>query len=372
MPVTGLLWREHRTRLVGVVALLVALLAGCATATPPTLPPAPTVTPAPTLAPSGAPWRATPPVPLELPRDEAPHDVLTEWWYYTGHLGAATGERYGFEFVIFQVRLGDGVPTYMSHVAVTDQARGRFVYDQRASSGAQPQPAAGGFALAVGDWSMRGLDGRDQVQARVADYAFDLALTAMKAPALHLGTGYISFGPAGDSYYYSRTRLAVQGTVIDNGVTRPVTGTAWFDKQWGDFLSVKGGGWDWYALHLDDGSEVMLFDVRDPAGRPAIAYGTVVGAGGDARDLPPGSYSVEAVGQWTSPRSGATYPSGWRIRVPGEHLDLRVTPVLADQELDTRATTGVVYWEGAVRVEGQRASMPITGRGYVELTGYAR
>lgn len=359
-------------RLLAVAIGLATLLAACVSPPLTALPPAPTVTPVPTPVTSSAPWWKPPPTPLILPGDEAPHDVLTEWWYYTGHLAAATGERYGFEFVIFQVRLGDSGVGYLSHVAVTDISRGRFAYDQRTTMGPQPQPADGGFALALDDWTMRGHDGRDHLRATIPDYAIDLSLAAQKPPALHLGAGYISFGPAGDSYYYSRTRMAVTGAVVDGGIARPVTGTAWFDKQWGDFISVKGGGWDWYALQLDDGIDIMIFDVRDPAARSVISYGSYIDADGGRHDLPPSQFTVEATGQWTSPRSGATYPSGWRIRVPDRRLDLAVTPLLADQELDTRPTTGVIYWEGAVHVAGQRDGQPVTGRGYVELTGYAR
>jgi predicted secreted hydrolase len=218
---------------------------------------------------------------------------------------------------------------------------------------------------------MAGRDGRDHLRASMPGYAIDLALTAAKPPALHLGEGFISFGPAGDSYYYSRTRLTIEGHLTDGATTRPVTGQAWFDHQWGDFISVKRGGWDWYAVQLADQTEVMIFDVRDPQGRRALVYGSLVDAAGVTTDLPPGAFSVEATGEWVSPRSGATYPSGWRIRLPQQGLDLTLRPVLLDQELDTRPTTGVVYWEGAVDITGTRQGQPIGGRGYVELTGYA-
>jgi predicted secreted hydrolase len=354
------------------LVLLLLLLAGCARGPAPALPPAPTATPAPTPISTAAPWLKRPPAPLTLPADEAPHDVLTEWWYYTGHLEATGGARYGFEFVVFQVRLGEAGPAYISHFAVTDIDRQRFRFDQRQQLGAQPQPAGGGFALTLGDWQMTGRDGQDTLRARMADYAVDLTLTALKPPALHLGSGFISFGPAGDSYYYSRTRLAVRGTLVDGGTPLPVTGVAWFDKQWGDFVNVKGGGWDWYALQLSDNTEIMLFDVRDPFGASTIVYGSYITATGAVEDLGAGAFTVEATGQWTSPRSGATYPSGWRVRLPRYQLDLTVTPVLPDQELDTRPTTGIIYWEGAVAVSGERAGRPVTGQGYVELTGYAR
>jgi predicted secreted hydrolase len=165
--------------------------------------------------------------------------------------------------------------------------------------------------------------------------------------------------------------MTIEGSLTDGATTRPVTGQAWFDHQWGDFISVKSGGWDWYAVQLADQTEVMIFDVRDPQGRRAFVYGSLVDAAGVTTDLPPGAFSIEATGEWASPRSGATYPSGWRIRLPQQGLDLTLRPVLLDQELDTRPTTGVVYWEGAVEITGTRQGQPIDGRGYVELTGYA-
>ena len=131
-----------------------------------------------------------------------------------------------------------------------------------------------------------------------------------------------------------------------------VEGTAWFDHQWGDFISVGGGGWDWFAVNLDDGTDLTLSLVRAADGSYPLVYGTSVRPDGTTEHLGPGTFSVEPTGSWTSPTTGATYPSGWRLQVPGQGLDLTLTPTLEDQELDTRATTGVVYWEGSQRVTG--------------------
>jgi predicted secreted hydrolase len=296
---------------------------------------------------------------------------LTEWWYYTGHLDASDGARYGFEFVVFQVRLGDAAPTYLSHFAITDLQRKQFRFDQRSQTGGQAQPAGGGFVLVLGDWRMAGRDGRDTLRAAMPEYAINLQLTARKPAALHLGEGYISFGAAGDSYYYSRTRIAVEGSVTDGATVRPVTGEAWFDHQWGDFISVKGGGWDWYSFQLNDQTEIMLFNVRDPTGKPVILYGSAIDAAGHTTDILPADIEIEPTGHWVSPVSGATYTSGWEVRLPKQALDLTIQPVIPNQELDTSPTTGVFYWEGAVELTGTRGGQPIAGRGYVELTGYS-
>jgi predicted secreted hydrolase len=150
-----------------------------------------------------------------------------------------------------------------------------------------------------------------------------------------------------------------------------VTGTVWFDHQWGDFIAVGGGGWDWYAVNLDDGTDLTLSRVRDRDGSYPLVYGTLVAPDGRARHLAATDLVVESTGSWTSSRSGATYPAGWIVQVPDIGLALRLEPTVADQELDTRATTGVIYWEGSHTVSGSREGRPVGGRAYVELTGYA-
>ncbi|MBI4504876.1 MAG: hypothetical protein HY691_05020, partial [Chloroflexi bacterium] len=229
-----------------------AALGGCAQP-PAALPPVPTATPTPTPA-------ADPPGSLRLgavllPADEAPHSSLTEWWYYTGHLFTPTGRRFGFQFVVFQAVRGQAPVGYAAHAAVTDGAAQRFVYAERSAQARQPQRSgAPGFDLRVGEWRMRGLKGQDALSFAVDRYRLQLDLHALKPPVAHAG-GLISFGVAGDSYYYSRTRMAVQGTLEIAGQRMAVSGQAWFDKQWGDFLVFPQGGWDWFALQLDDGSD---------------------------------------------------------------------------------------------------------------------
>jgi predicted secreted hydrolase len=165
--------------------------------------------------------------------------------------------------------------------------------------------------------------------------------------------------------------MTATGILTVDGATRPVTGTAWFDHQWGDFISVGGGGWDWFAVNLDDGTDLTLSLVRDADGSYPLIYGTVVGRDGTVRHLDRTGFTVKVTGQWTSPATGASYPAGWSVTVPGLDLAIQLTPSVADQELDTRATTGVVYWEGSQRVEATRGGNRLGGEAYVELTGYA-
>lgn len=332
------------------------------------------------------------PQPVVLPRDDAPHERLTEWWYDTGHLVARDGRRFGFEFVVFRAERGDLPVAWASHLAVTDETGGRFLYDQRSQLGgtvSRPVPG-GGFDLSVGrdlapgvqapgvgPWTMRGSSGRDQVAASGiaidgTRFGLDLTLDAgVRPPVLHDRDGYVDFGMAGGSYYYSRTKLDAIGTLTLDDAPVAVTGTAWFDHQWGDFIAVGGGGWDWFAVNLDDGTDVTLSLVRDLSGGYPLAYGTLVHPDGIVAHLPAGSFEVAVTARWRSSDTGADYPAGWHIEIPGESLVIDLVPTIAAQELDTRATTGVIYWEGSQRVTVTRDGAPIGGEGYAELTGYA-
>ena len=165
--------------------------------------------------------------------------------------------------------------------------------------------------------------------------------------------------------------MTASGTVTVDGATVPGTGEAWFYHQWCDFIAVGGGGWDWFAVNLDDGTDLTLSLVRDADGSDPLVYGTLVAADGTTRHLPREAFDVAVTGHWTSPRTGAAYPAGWQVTIQGERLVIELTPTVADQELDTRATTGVVYWEGSQHVAARRDGVPLGGQAYVELTGYA-
>jgi predicted secreted hydrolase len=336
------------------ILIVLLIISACAPPPEPGLPPAPAPTP-------------IVHAPVTFPKDEAPHNDLTEWWYYTGHLESEDGRRWGFELVTFQIQRATLQPYYVAHFAVTDRQRGVFRYEDRQSQGTQAQPPEG-FTFDVGGWRMSGLLGDDRLQAAMPSYGLDLRLTTRRPPVLHDG-GLVTFGPAGDSYYYSRTRMEIVGAIDDHGERVPVKGLAWFDKQWGNFL-VMGGGWDWFSMQLDDGSDLMLNLIRNPAGQTTIAYGTYVDPDGTFRHLAGNQFEVSALGRWTSPHTGITYPSGWRATVREPSLDLHISPVILDQELDTRRSTSLVYWEGAQTIVGTSNGRPIAGQGYVELVGY--
>jgi predicted secreted hydrolase len=389
----------HRPRILGLLPALLALVLGACSG--------PVLANPPAARPSAAPRTPAPaapadPRPIVLPRDDGPHDRLTEWWYYTGHLSAVDGRTFGFEYVIFRAERGAFPVSWASHLAITDESAARFAYAQRSEIGPQvdrsPRDASGrpsGFALRLigleparpaadlnAAWTMAGSGGRDTLSAALGPaeaaatamplgLGLQLALTPLGPPVLHDRDGWVDFGAAGGSYYYSRTRMIAAGTLVVDGERVAVTGTAWFDHQWGDFIAVGGGGWDWFAVNLDDGTDLTVSLVRSADGTHPLVYGTLVRSDGTSRYVARGEISVDTLDQWTSARTAATYPSGWRVQVSGAALDLVVVPTLRDQELDTRATTGVIYWEGSQRVTGTRAGRPVTGNAYVELTGYA-
>lgn len=321
--------------------------------------------------------------PPSLPADHGPHpDFRTEWWYYTGNLADAAGNRYGFQLTFFRQGLRPIAASpqrasewgtsqvYFAHFTLTDAAGGRFYPHERFSrgaaglAGAQADP----FRAWLEDWSASlEADGTIRLQAREGDVSLDLRLTEAKPPVLHGDRGLSpkSEEPGNASYYYSLTRLPAEGTLTVPGGAVEVTGLAWMDHEWStSALGPEAVGWDWFSLQLDDGRELMYFQIRQAdGGIEPVSSGTIVAPDGTARPLARDAVEIEVLDTWTSPGSGATYPARWRFSIPGEDLELTIRPLLADQELPV----SFVYWEGAVAVEGDA-----TGYGYVEMTGYFR
>jgi len=372
----------------GVLLLLSALLAAACSG--PLLANSPASTGAPFEKPTPRP-SAVDPIAVSLPADDAPHDRLTEWWYVTGHLATLDGTReFGYEAVIFRAKRGQFPVTWASHIAITEKPRGgragSFSYDQRVEVGPQvyiapimSRAVSAAFAITGANPLEPATLGRDPwVMLVLPDGGIEiggnglmLQLGAGRAPVLHDTDGWVAFADAGGSYYYSRTRMPTGGTLTIGGETLVVAGSSWFDHQWGDFIAIGGGGWDWFALNLSDGSDLMLSFVRAKDGSFPLVYGTWVGANGVVRHIEADQITLTSLGSWTSPHTGATWPSGWRVQITQIGLDVTVIPELADQELNTLESTGVIYWEGANSVAGSLAGAPVTGRSYVELTGYA-
>jgi predicted secreted hydrolase len=318
----------------------------------------------------GTPVGSDAPVPIAFPRDDGPHDSNVEWWYFTGHLFTEEGDRYGFEYVTFRARNGD-LEGYVSHFAITDNPRQQFHYDQRLRGATGVAGDAAVLDLDLDGWTMQGGAGHFALAADMPGYAMRLDVATLKPAALHDGDGYIDYGNGTASYYYSWTRMDLTGMLkLGQGWT-PVTGEAWMDHQWGDFATYQEGGWDWFSVQLEDETDVMLYLIRDADGNTLRVDGSIVTHDGKLSVLGEGDFVISADGEWTSPATGTTYPSGWTISVPDHELTMTVRPSLPNQELDTRATTGVIYWEGEAVVEATRLGRPVAGYAYVELTGYA-
>lgn len=316
--------------------------------------------------------------PIHFPQDEAAHRDLTEWWYYTGHAvtGGSHPHHYGFELVIFQALRSDLPPVYAAHFAISDVTRGEFHFDQRRAT--EPDAvipngtSTNGINVSVGDWSIHGLNGLDHLTADMPNYGISLTLQGLKPPTLHNGNGLITYELAGFSYYYSRTRMALSGTLIDHNQPLQVTGEAWMDHQWGNFLALGGGGWDWFSVQLSNDTEIMIYLIRDATGKTVSTYIGYIGSNADHL-LSGSELHVDVLGRWKSPVTGANYPSGWHLEIndPQLQASLTLTPELKDQELVAYQSTGNSYWEGAVYIQGQSAGSAVGGEGYVELTGYA-
>ncbi len=320
--------------------------------------------------------------PIRFPQDEAAHAYATEWWYYTGHMKATDKSsklhQYGFELVIFQSLRSDLPPVYAAHFAISDITRGSFHFDQRHLT--EPNAiipngtSTEGIDASIGDWSIRGLNGQDHLQAKMANYTIDVNLLGRKPAILHNGNGLITFGLGGFSYYYSRPYMALSGVMTDHGQSLAVTGEAWMDHQWGNFLSlVGGGGWDWYSVQLHNNTEMMLYFFRDASGKVVSTYATYSDAAGSSHLVAVNSLRTKVLNHWRSPATGANYPSGWLVDIDSSQLQASLTlvPQLKDQELVVYQSTGNSYWEGAVTIAGQSQGRTIQGEGYVELTGYA-
>ncbi|MER1967615.1 lipocalin-like domain-containing protein [Castellaniella sp. GW247-6E4] len=323
----------------------------------------------------------TPGYVLRFPQDHGAHPAFrTEWWYITGWLRTQGEAPIGFQLTFFRSRppLDPRNPSrfapaelLFAHAALADPAIGRLRHDQRAARAGfgLAEAAVGDTRVHIGDWSLaRDAQGRYRSLIQAQTFTLDLAFAPTGPILLEGDAGYSRKGPlpAQASYYYSQPQLAVGGHVERDGRRTEVTGTAWLDHEWSsEILAADGVGWDWTGINLDDGGAVMAFRIRDRAGTPLWAGGTVRRADGGATALAPDAIEFSPRRHWRSPRTEANYPVALRLRAGDLVLDL--DPLMDDQELDSRASTGGVYWEGAVSASrgGQRV-----GRGYLELTGY--
>ena len=318
---------------------------------------------------------------LRFPDDTGAHaGHRVEWWYVTGHLDSPEGP-FGFQVTFFRVRHKDAEanPSRFSprqilfaHAALSDPRRAKITHDQRIARSLPPivDARAGATDVRIEDWSLKREDAAYRTKIAADGFLLDLAFAPTQPVLLQGDRGFSRKGPVAEaaSYYYSEPQLAVSGRIAIGPRTLDVTGVAWLDHEWASELLVSGAvGWDWIGVNLDDGGALMAFRIRDGAGQAVWAGATLRGPKGEARSLAPEAVVFTPRRTWKSPRTGTSYPVGMEFSLEGRTW--RVVPMLDDQELDARASTGTLYWEGAVRVEGPAGEK---GRGYLELTGYAQ
>ncbi len=324
----------------------------------------------------------TPGQPIAFPADEGSHPAFRiEWWYVTGWLTADDGARLGFQITFFRNRPNfvTGNPSRFvprqllaAHAALSDPAVGRLLHDQRAAREGFGLVYAreGRVDLALDDWTLVQEEKRYRAVIPAQDFRLDLAFEPTQPPLLHGRKGFSQKGPEerSASYYYSLPHLRVVGAVERNGRRRAVTGQAWFDHEWSSQLMDEAAvGWDWIGIHLQDGGALMAFRMRNREGGTHWAGGTLRRPDGSVHTFEPEEVALIPGRRWTSPRSGITYPVEWTVRAGP--LELRLEPLMDDQENDARTSTGALYWEGAVEaLQGGRR----VGRGYLELTGYGK
>ncbi len=318
---------------------------------------------------------------LSLPSDDAPHDAPIEWWYYNGHLESEGGPEFSFHYVVFRsFDEQSGRAAEYAQMGVVDLVESEHRHHGSATVSDAAQGAPINSALLVdidlNDFRLQIDDEGNHVIIGAlpdeGDY-LELQLSGSEQAMLHKGIGWMDW-PFGWTYYYSYPRMKASGTIVYQAEHLEVSGEVWFDHQWGDFFVVgKPAGWQWFAIHLDDGESLMVSEVRGADGAVIATDGTLMSAAGDQQILEEGSESIviEVLDHWISPHTGGNYPSGWRISVKENGLDMLLEPVIDDQEIPAApfGNQAAAYWEGRVDVFASESGAMI-GKGFVELSGY--
>ena len=323
----------------------------------------------------------------QFPADHGNHPGFkTEWWYFTGNLRSSDGREYGYQLTFFRQGIHPEKPDSASrfvvrdiqfaHFALTSVADEKFRFYQEITRGAYGEAGFGdGPRLAwIGDWTCE-LVGRHAFRLRASgkEAAIDLLLESEKPPVFHGSDGISqkSEGKGRASHYYSLTRLKTSGTIRvgENSTPLSVEGLSWFDHEWAtNQLDAHQTGWDWFSLQFDDGSELMLFQIRTKdGGRDPYSGGTFIAADGSTVTVKNPDFDLRPVGYWKSAATGARYPTRWEIQIPSIDLALKVHAAVSNQEL---VLAPISYWEGTIRASGTRAGKRVSGSGYLEMTGY--
>ncbi len=367
---------EHGRTYTLALAALIAFLAGPATAQAPA--------PVEVFEPE---YRlALPGYEYAFPRDHGAHpDYKLEWWYYTGHLNAEDGRDFGYELTFFRIGMDRRAVNpsawavddlHVAHFALSRISEETFQYWERVNRSGPGIAHTGTETLDVQNesWTARLEDGVMHLRAYAEGVLLELELRTDKAPVIHGdGVSQKADGVGQASHYYSMTRMGTEGLLSIDGDAVGVSGESWMDHEFGtNQLAADQVGWDWFSLQLDNGEELMLYQLRHTDGTiDPNSSGTVISAEGEAEHIERDQFTVRSLRDWASPRSEAVYRLDWEVTLPEQNTALRIVPLMDDQELYTVRSTGIAYWEGAVRVEGVWKGEAVTGRGYVELTGYS-
>jgi len=297
---------------------------------------------------------------ITLPKDDAPHSSKMEAWYYSGHLVSASGKKYSFHDTVFLINSSSLMVNHLSFVDY--QTEQRYI-NQLSSAGNLSVGATNGFNFTGTGWRMSGSNGTDTLQASKDDFSFNLDLSSTQPAVIHGLEGALNLGSAGNSFYYSRTRMTISGTVTVKGKTEVVSGVAWFDHQWGDFSSTQLA-WDWFNVQLDNQSDIMIYQLRDKSNKPILYTGSFT-ENGKTEILVSKDFSLSKGKKWLSSKTGAGYPVEWQIKIPAKKVDITTQSLRNDSEFDATLSTYNIYWEGAIKVTGSH-----TGQGFMELNGY--
>lgn len=324
---------------------------------------------------------------FDFPADHAAHeDFRIEWWYFTGNVATADGRRFGYQLTFFRTGLNKAPENpsqwtvrdlYTAHFAISDLQNAEHHCFQRNSRRGIGQAGAATDQYEVwnGDWKVSLENGAHRLRATDSKIELDLLLSPTKPPVLHGREGLSQKGAAAGnaSYYYSFTRLTTEGTIRIGDESFAVKGNSWMDHEFStSFLEPGQRGWDWFAIQLDDGVDLMLYRMRrDDGSTDPFSSGSLVDGDGHVTHLSAGDFRLTPARDWKSTETGGNYPLEWNIEIQSAGYRLKITPAFDRQEMTTSATTGIVYWEGAIVVEGVKEAVAIGGRGYMELTGYA-
>lgn len=299
--------------------------------------------------------------PIQLPRDDGPHDLYTEWWYYNGHLRTESGATYSFHYAVFL--LNSLINQLVIHASLTDHQSGHRFSAQKRTGG---NPSAGSnneFRFRFEDWEMTGSNGNDKLKVATGEFSFNLGLNDPTGPVYQAENGILDFNELGKSFYYSRPRMEISGLLKLPDTIEKVTGQAWFDHQWGDFRP-SSLGWDWFALQFENGADIMLYKLYDNLGNSVLFAGTYT-EGGVTEYLSSADFTAASKDRWASKKSNIIYPMNWSLTIPKKNIRVSVDAVVENSEFDAQLTTYNLYWEGAVVVTGTHK-----GVGFVELSGY--